>query len=143
MQLISRDRVVRHTRIEVACKNVGSRAGLRANLCRIVPSRMANAVQTKEKSKSDRGVARRLAAVVHWLAVTKRRLVRALGSIPEDQGYSKLRCWLCVHGTCVADRDDFIRHSVLAYCRAGVDAVNVVDTAANGVLLDDADTHID
>lgn len=70
-------------------------------------------------------------------------MIEALRLVFGSEGSLNPPCRLCVHGTCVANRDDLIRHSVLAYCRAGVDAVNVVDATANGVLLDDADTHVD
>jgi hypothetical protein len=43
--------------------------------------------------------------------------------------------------TCVSDLDDFVRDAVLTVCRASIDAVDVVDAAADGIFLDDSHAH--
>ena len=43
--------------------------------------------------------------------------------------------------TYVAHGDNLVRNGVCAVSRAGVDAMDVIDAAANSVLLDDSDTH--
>ena len=45
--------------------------------------------------------------------------------------------------TGIADVNDFVCNSVLAVGGAGVDAMNMVDAAANGVLLNNSETHDD
>lgn len=44
---------------------------------------------------------------------------------------------------CVSNLNLLVYHRVLSVCCTGVDSVDVVDAAADGVLLDDSDTHRD
>jgi uracil phosphoribosyltransferase len=46
-------------------------------------------------------------------------------------------------GTQIADSHNLVCDGMLTVGGASVDAVDVVDTAADGVSLDDPDTHVD
>jgi hypothetical protein len=43
--------------------------------------------------------------------------------------------------TRVSDLDDFVCYSVLSIRSAGIHSVNMIDAAANSVLLDDSNAH--
>jgi hypothetical protein len=47
-----------------------------------------------------------------------------------------------VRRTCVANLNFFVCYGVLPICSTGVDSVDVIYAAANGVLLDDSDAHL-
>jgi hypothetical protein len=44
--------------------------------------------------------------------------------------------------TRVSDLNFLVGHCVCSICCAGVDSVNVVDAAADGILLNDSDAHV-
>ena len=54
---------------------------------------------------------------------------------------SPLRQGSVMSRTCITNSHYLVRDGMLTICSASVDAMNVVDAAADGILLDDSDTH--